>query len=76
MSESIGEVAPVGLTTELLVPTSAQDVENAIGIARELRVPLLPRGAGTSQCGQTTGAALVIDTSKHLRRVSGFDLRR
>ena len=34
----------------------------AIDVARDLRVPLLPRGAGTSQCGQTTGAALVIDT--------------
>ena len=29
-------------------------------------VPLLPRGAGSSQCGQTVGAALVIDHSKHL----------
>ncbi|MDQ2736519.1 MAG: FAD-binding protein, partial [Pseudomonadota bacterium] len=29
--------------------------------------------AGTSQCGQTTGAALVIDTSKHLRRVVDVD---
>ena len=28
-------------------------------------MPILPRGAGTSQCGQTVGPALVIDTSKH-----------
>ena len=27
-------------------------------------VPVLPRGAGTSQCGQTVGEALVIDDSK------------
>ena len=32
------------------------------------KVPVLPRGGGTSQCGQTTGAALVIDNSKHLRQ--------
>ena len=49
------------------------DVATALAIARDLRVPLLPRGGGTSQCGQTTGAALVIDTSKHLRNVLGFD---
>ena len=39
-----------------------------------LKVPVLPRGAGTSQCGQTTGAALVIDTSKYLRRILDVDV--
>ena len=66
---SIYQIMPVGV----FVPTSARDVATAIDIARDLRVPLLPRGGGTSQCGQTTGAALVIDTSKHLRNVIGFD---
>jgi FAD/FMN-containing dehydrogenase len=37
---------------------------------RDLKVPVLARGGGTSQCGQTTGAALVIDNSKHFRRCS------
>ena len=53
---------------------ATDDVATAIAIARDLKVPVLPRGAGTSQCGQTTGAALVIDTSKHLRRVLEFDI--
>jgi FAD/FMN-containing dehydrogenase/Fe-S oxidoreductase len=66
---SIYQVMPVGV----FVPATPDDVATAIAIARELRVPLLPRGGGTSQCGQTTGAALVIDTSKHLRRITGFD---
>ena len=66
---SIYQQMPVGV----FVPRSADDVAAAIGIARELKVPLLPRGAGTSQCGQTTGAALVIDQSKHLRRVLAVD---
>ncbi len=30
-------------------------------------------GAGSSQCGQTVGAALVVDHSKHLNRVVAFD---
>ncbi len=34
---------------------------------------MLPRGGGTSQCGQTVGAALVVDCSKHLRRIVGVD---
>jgi len=66
---SIYQVTPVGV----FVPRSARDVRCAIDIARELAVPLLPRGAGTSQCGQTVGAALVIDTSKYLRRIVEID---
>ena len=34
---------------------------------------MLPRGGGTSQCGQTVNRALVIDCSKHLRRVLHVD---
>ena len=67
---SIYQIMPVGV----FVPTSERDVVTAIDIARDLKVPILPRGAGTSQCGQTTGAALVIDYSKHLRRVIDIDV--
>ncbi|MEO7114474.1 MAG: FAD-linked oxidase C-terminal domain-containing protein [Caldimonas sp.] len=69
---SIYQVMPVGV----LVPRGDRDVAIALEIARELRVPVLPRGAGTSQCGQTTGTALVIDASKHLRRVIDVDVDR
>ena len=34
---------------------------------------MLPRGGGTSQCGQTVNRALVIDCSKHLRRILHVD---
>jgi FAD/FMN-containing dehydrogenase/Fe-S oxidoreductase len=56
---------PVGV----FVPTNERDITTAIEVARELKVPVLARGGGTSQCGQTTGAALVVDNSKHFRRV-------
>ena len=69
---SIYQIMPVGV----LVPKSDRDVAVALEIARELAVPVLPRGAGTSQCGQTTGAALVIDTTKHLRNVVAVDAER
>ncbi|MEO8675094.1 MAG: FAD-linked oxidase C-terminal domain-containing protein, partial [Casimicrobiaceae bacterium] len=42
-------------------------------VCRELGDPLLPRGAGSSQCGQTVGAALVVDHGKHLNRVVAFN---
>ncbi len=66
---SIYQIVPVGV----FVPRDEADVEAALAIARDLKVPVLPRGAGTSQCGQTTGAALVIDHSKYLRRVLEID---
>jgi FAD/FMN-containing dehydrogenase/Fe-S oxidoreductase len=67
---SIYQIMPVGV----FVPTNEADVSTALAIARDLKVPLLARGGGTSQCGQTTGAALVIDHSKYLRRVLDLDL--
>ena len=57
----------------MLVPRSMDDVRHAIAICRELAVPVLARGAGSSQCGQTVGAALVIDHSKHLNRIVAVD---
>nr|WP_255592634.1 FAD-binding and (Fe-S)-binding domain-containing protein [Bordetella sp. BOR01] len=67
---SIYQIDPVGV----LIPRAGADVEAALGICRELSVPVLARGGGTSQCGQTVGAALVIDNSKYLNRVLDFDL--
>jgi FAD/FMN-containing dehydrogenase/Fe-S oxidoreductase len=66
---SIYQIEPIGV----LVPKRAADIEAAIAIAREEGVPVLPRGGGSSQCGQTVGRALVIDTSKHLRGVLSLD---
>ncbi len=67
---SIYQITPVGA----FVPTNERDIATAIDIARDLKVPVLARGGGTSQCGQTTGAALVIDNSKHFRRVLDVNL--
>ena len=49
---SIYQIMPAGV----FVRASAEMSPAAIAIARELKVPVLPRGAGTSQCGQTVGA--------------------
>ena len=66
---SIYQVEPLGV----IVPETIADVQAAFGIAREYGIPVLPRGGGTSQCGQTVNRALVIDCSKHLRRVLRVD---
>jgi FAD/FMN-containing dehydrogenase/Fe-S oxidoreductase len=69
---SIYQVEPVGV----VVPETTEDVATAMAIAREAGVPVLARGGGTSQCGQTVNRALVIDTSKYLRRILHVDAER
>ena len=66
---SIYQIEPVGV----VVPRTTDDVRAAIAIAAEHGVPVLPRGAGTSQCGQTVGPALVLDFTKHLDRIVDVD---
>ena len=66
---SIYQIEPIGV----VAPRNASDIERTIAICREAGVPVLPRGAGTSQCGQTVGEAVVVDTSKYLDRVIRFD---
>src|SRR5690348_2895782 len=66
---SIYQIQPVGV----IVPDTIDDVAVAMAIAQEEGVPVLARGAGTSQCGQTVNSALVIDCSKGLRRILHID---
>ncbi|MBV8735985.1 MAG: FAD-binding protein [Alphaproteobacteria bacterium] len=67
---SIYQIEPLGV----VVPRTREDAAAAIAIAREEGVPVLARGAGTSQCGQTVARALVIDCSKHLDRIVSVDV--
>ena len=66
---SIYQIEPIGV----VAPRNAGDIARTIGICREVGAPVLPRGAGTSQCGQTVGEAVVVDTSRHLHRVLHLD---
>src|SRR6476661_10409455 len=69
---SIYQVEPVGV----VLPRDETDLALVMDVARDAKAAILPRGAGTSQCGQTVGQALVVDVSKYLREVVGFDKNR
>ena len=62
---SMYSIEPVAV----VIPRSADDVVAVIETAGGHRVPVLPRGAGTSLAGQTVGRAVVIDFSMHMRNV-------
>ncbi|MCP4361310.1 MAG: FAD-binding protein [Chloroflexi bacterium] len=59
---SIYQVMPQGV----LIPKTVADVQAAVTLAAQYKIPLLPRTAGTSLAGQAVNAALVIDFTRHL----------
>src|SRR5213594_4367915 len=62
---SIYQVEPLAV----LFPRGHDDVAAAVALASRHGLPLLPRGGGTSLAGQTVGAALVLDYSRHMNRI-------
>ncbi len=66
---SIYQIEPIGV----VVPRHTQDVLCALQIAADEGIPVLPRGGGTSQIGQTVGTALVMDTTRYLNQIGEFD---
>ncbi|HYM69495.1 MAG TPA: FAD-binding oxidoreductase, partial [bacterium] len=66
---SIYEIEPLGA----VLPRDAADVQAVLEVTRAARVPVLPRGGGTSLAGQTVGRAVVLDFSKYMNRVVEVD---
>lgn len=59
--------------TAVVAPRDAEDVAAALRVCREHGVPVVPRGAGTSIAGQATGVGVVLDFTRHMRRIVSLD---
>jgi FAD/FMN-containing dehydrogenase/Fe-S oxidoreductase len=59
------EIDPLGV----IVPASEDDVVNTVRYAADHQIPLHARGAGTDTGGGSLGPGLVVDLSRHLRKV-------
>ncbi|MEU3216452.1 FAD-binding and (Fe-S)-binding domain-containing protein [Streptomyces sp. NPDC006971] len=57
----------------VVAPRDADDVTAALAVCREHRVPVVPRGGGTSIAGQATGTGVVLDLTRHMRRIVALD---
>ena len=66
---SMYAIEPIGV----VFPRDADDVVAAVETAARFGVPVLPRGGGTSLCGQTVGEAVVLDFSRHMNRIISID---
>jgi len=60
---------PIGV----VLPRSVEDIVAAMAVCRARGVPILARGGGTAQNGQSVNVAVVIDCSKYLNRVLSVD---
>src|SRR6266496_4967380 len=67
---SIYQIEPLGV----ILPRSHDDVAAAVSLAARHKVPLLPRGGGTSLAGQTVGAAIIVDCSKYMNQILEVNL--
>ena len=66
---SLYEMEPVAV----VFPRTADDAAAAVRVARSRRVPVLPRGGGTSLAGQGVNHAVVLDFTRHMNAVLEID---
>jgi FAD/FMN-containing dehydrogenase len=66
---SIYEIRPQAVVR----PHHAADVAACVRYARDKRLPVHARGAGTGSAGESLGAGIVLDFSKYLRRIIRLD---
>ncbi|MGC0410348.1 FAD/FMN-containing dehydrogenase/Fe-S oxidoreductase [Streptomyces sp. SAI-195] len=57
----------------VVAPRDADDVAAVLEVCRELGVPVVARGGGTSIAGQATGTGVVLDFTRHMNRLVALD---
>jgi FAD/FMN-containing dehydrogenase/Fe-S oxidoreductase len=62
-------VAPLAVA----YPRSTDDVVALLAVCREYRIPVIPRGGGTSMAGNAIGRGVVVDFSRHMHAVQYVD---
>ena len=67
---SIYQIEPLGV----VLPRTQDDLQSVVELAAKYRVPILPRGSGSSLAGQAIGEALILDFSRWLDDIINIDL--
>jgi FAD/FMN-containing dehydrogenase/Fe-S oxidoreductase len=66
---SIYQIEPLGVA----FPKTQDDLQAAVELAAKYKIPILPRGSGSSLAGQAIGEALILDCSRWLDRLVDVD---
>jgi FAD/FMN-containing dehydrogenase/Fe-S oxidoreductase len=67
---SIYQIEPLGVA----FPKTQDDLQAAVELAAKYKVPILPRGSGSSLAGQAIGEALILDCSRWLDKLVDIDI--
>ena len=62
---SLYQIKPVGV----VLPKDQNDVLSLMEYSQKNSIPLLARGGGSSQCGQTVGECIVLDYSRYQNKI-------
>lgn len=62
---SLHQITPFGVAC----PRDRDDVQTLVRYAAEENIPLVARGAGTSVAGESLGAGLIVDFSRHMNKI-------
>ncbi|MGB4654832.1 MAG: FAD-binding and (Fe-S)-binding domain-containing protein [Bacteroidales bacterium] len=60
----------------VVYPKSTSDIVNIVVWARKNKLSIIPRGAGTSLAGQVVGDGVVVDISKHLKKIIELNVEK
>lgn len=62
---SMYQIEPLGVA----IPKNKDDLQSAVELACKYKIPILPRGSGSSLGGQAIGEALILDCSRYLTSI-------
>ncbi len=68
---SLYQIKPLGA----VLAVDQNDVLSLIEYSKKNSIPLLARGGGSSQCGQTVGECIVLDYSKHQNKILELNVK-
>ena len=57
----------------VVFPRTAEECRRVLGMCNEVGAPVTARGGGTSMAGNAIGDGIVVDVSRHMRRVDDID---
>jgi len=66
---SIYQIEPLGV----VLPKTQDDLVAVVELAAHYKIPILPRGSGSSLAGQAIGPALILDCSRYLDKIVDID---
>ncbi|MBM1107230.1 FAD-binding protein [Aurantibacter crassamenti] len=58
----------------VIFPKTVEDIQKIVLFAKEHKIGIIPRTAGTSLAGQCVGEGLVVDVSKHFTEILKLDI--